>query len=186
MDFDQKGFHQQTQKIERLLNTVESTSDPHLRAVAVELMQSVMEMHCAGVERLMEIVFESGAPGREIIQCFAEDELVSGLLLLYDLHPLTMETRITQALEKVRPLLQSHGGNVELLEVKEGLVRLRLKGSCRSCPSSAETLKLAIETAIYEAAPDVTAIIAEAPESAPANGLVQLAGRSNNQGYANA
>ena len=184
MDFDQREFQQRTQKIERLLNTVESTSDPHLRAVAVELMQSMMEMHGASVERLMEIVFESGAPGGEIIQRFAEDELVSGLLLLYDLHPLTMETRIAQALEKVRPFLQSHGGNVELLDVKEGVVRLRLAGSCRSCPSSTETLKLAIEKTIYEEAPDVTSIIAEAPEPAPANGLVQLAGRSNNYGYA--
>jgi Fe-S cluster biogenesis protein NfuA len=177
MHFDQKNFQPQTQKIERLLSTLESTSDPHLRAVATELMQSVMELHGAGLERMMEIVFESGASGGRIIQRFGEDELTSGLLLLYDLHPLTMETRVVQALEKVRPFLNSHGGNVELLGVSEGVVRLRLAGSCRSCPSSAETLKNAIEKAIYEAAPDVAAIIAEAPGSAPANGLVQLMGR---------
>jgi Fe-S cluster biogenesis protein NfuA len=186
MHFDRKEFQRQTQKIERLLNTIESTSDPHLRTVAVELMQSVMELHSAGLERMMEVIFEAGVPGSEIIERFAGDELASGLLLLYDLHPLTMETRIAQAVEGVRPFLQSHGGNVELLDVKEGLVRLRLTGSCRSCPSSTETLKLAIEKAIYEAAPDVTAIIAEAPESAPANGLVQITGVSHKHSYANA
>ena len=64
-----------------------------------------------------------------------------------------------QALEKVRPYLFSHGGNVELLEVTdEGAVSLRLEGSCHGCPSSQITLKYSIEEAIYAAAPDVTAI----------------------------
>jgi Fe-S cluster biogenesis protein NfuA len=181
MHFDRKEFQRRTQKIERLLNTVESASDPHLRAVAVELMQSMMELHSAGLERMLEIAYEAGVPGNEIIERFAEDELTAGLLLLYDLHPLTIDTRIANALKKVRPFLQSQGGSVELLDVTEGSVRLRLAGSCRSCPSSTETLKLAIEKAIYEAAPDVIDIIAESSESAPASGLVQLTGLPGDQ-----
>ena len=59
------------------------------------------------------------------------------------------------ALDEVRPYLASHGGDVELLGVEDGVVRLRLEGSCNGCPSSAMTLKLAIEEAIARAAPDV-------------------------------
>ena len=80
------------------------------------------------------------------------------ILLLHGLHPLDLETRVRQALDKVRPLLRSHGGNVELLGLAGGVARLRMLGSCDGCPSSAMTLKTAIEEAIYEKAPDVTAI----------------------------
>ncbi len=63
---------------------------------------------------------------RRVLDTCAGDEVVAGLLLLHGLHPLDVETRVRQALESVRPLLRSHGGNVELLEVREGVVRLRL------------------------------------------------------------
>jgi len=87
---------------------------------------------------------------------------VGSLLLLYGLHPVDLETRVRGALEKTRPYLRSHGGNVELVDVDEsGAVRLRLQGSCHGCPSSAMTLKLAIEQAIHDAAPDVTSISVE-------------------------
>ena len=60
------------------------------------------------------------------------------------------------------PYLKSHGGNVELVAIDGvGVVRLRMQGSCHGCPSSAVTLKLAIEQAIHEAAPDVSAILVE-------------------------
>jgi Fe-S cluster biogenesis protein NfuA/nitrite reductase/ring-hydroxylating ferredoxin subunit len=149
------------QRIDELTRKVEALPDPEARAVAVELLQSLMEFHGAGIERMLEIAAETGAAGQSVIEDFARDELVAGMLLLYGLHPVALETRVLQALDKVRPYLHSHGGNVELLGLDEGVVRLRLEGSCKSCPSSAMTLKLAIEEAIYEAAPDVAAIEAE-------------------------
>ena len=107
-----------------------------------------------------------GQPGDAIIDSFARDDLVGSLLLLYGLHPLDIETRVHQALEKVRPYLGSHGGNVELLGVTQaGVVHLRLQGSCHGCPSSAMTLKLAIEEAIYAAAPDIVALEVEGSSS---------------------
>ena len=175
--FDQNDVHQRLQKIENLVQTIESSADPLVRASAVELMQSVMELHGAGIERMLEIVFESG--GSEIIDQFAEDDLAANLLLLYGLHPLDLETRVMQALDKVRPYLQSHGGNVELLGVADTVVRLKLQGSCNGCASSAMTLKLAIEEAIYEAAPDVTGLEVEGVSGeSPRSGLVQLTPRN--------
>ncbi|HEV2914839.1 MAG TPA: NifU family protein [Pyrinomonadaceae bacterium] len=172
-----KEFQQRVQRVEELLREIETVADPDTRAKAVELVQSLMDFHGAGLERLMELVAEAGEPGYAIFDDFARDGLVGSLLLLYGLHPLDLETRVVQALGKVRPYLGSHGGDVELLSIEEGgVVRLRMQGSCHGCPSSAMTLKLAIEEAIYEAAPDVTAIEVEGVVQPPAgtSGLVQL------------
>jgi Fe-S cluster biogenesis protein NfuA/nitrite reductase/ring-hydroxylating ferredoxin subunit len=81
-----------------------------------------------------------------------------------------VETRVVKALEEVRPYLQSHGGNVELLGIAGGVARVRMQGSCDGCPSSAVTLELAIEEAVQKAAPDLEGIEAEGvtePQPAP-------------------
>jgi Fe-S cluster biogenesis protein NfuA len=101
----------------------------------------------------------------------AGDDVVAHLLLLHGLHPVPLEARVRGALAEVRPYLESHGGNVELLGVDDGVVRLRMQGSCSGCPSSTMTLKLAIEEAIHKAAPDVQDVVAE-DEARPA--LIQL------------
>jgi Fe-S cluster biogenesis protein NfuA/nitrite reductase/ring-hydroxylating ferredoxin subunit len=81
---------------------------------------------------------------------------------------------VQAALDEVRPYLDSHGGDVELLSVDEGVVRLRMQGSCKGCPSSAATLKLAIEDAIHKHAPDVEAVEADGAVPEPEPGPVSL------------
>ncbi|MFC5929659.1 hypothetical protein D6T64_06955 [Cryobacterium melibiosiphilum] len=105
------------------------------------------------------------APGASsIVDALVSDELISGLLLVHGLHPQDAPTRVAAALESVRPYLGSHGGDVELLGLSDdGVVRLRLLGSCNGCPSSSVTLKLAVEDAIERAAPEVTRIDVEQP-----------------------
>jgi Fe-S cluster biogenesis protein NfuA len=184
---EEKAFQRLSQRIEGLIARIEAAPDPNVRADALNLAQSLMDLHGAGLDRLMEIVARAGASGYALMDDFAGDDLVASLLLLYGLHPYDLETRVMAALAETRPFLQSHGGDVELLGVTDGMVRLRLAGSCRSCSSSTMTLKLAIERAIYEAAPDVTEIVTEGQialeEPATANGLVQLEGLSNNGGF---
>src|ERR1700730_8725088 len=166
----EKTSQKRIQRIEQLIQKIDSVADPVLRASAVELVQSLMELHGEGINRLLEIVSEDAA-GQAMIDNLGRDELVGGLLMLYGLHPVDFQTRVIEALDKVRPYLKSHGGNVELLGVDEGMVHLQMVGSCHGCPSSAMTLKLAIEEAIYEAAPDVTEIrvdgVVEQPAVAP-------------------
>ena len=166
------------EKIEALISKIENLPDGELRADMLALVQALMDFHGAGLERMMELVSEAGEPGYAIFDSFAADERVGNLLMLYGLHPLSLETRVLQALDKVRPYLDSHGGNVELLGIDEGVVRLRMNGSCKSCPSSSVTLKLAIEEAIYAAAPDVVAIEAEnvTQQETVATGFVQIGG----------
>jgi Fe-S cluster biogenesis protein NfuA/nitrite reductase/ring-hydroxylating ferredoxin subunit len=179
---EQKEFQTRMQQVEGLIHRIESLPDAEARTVALELVQALMEFHGAGLDRLMEIVAGAGDAGYTIFDSFAGDGLVASLLLLYGLHPVPLETRVMQALEKVRPYLDSHGGNVELIGIEGEVVRLRLEGSCKTCPSSSMTLKLAIEEAIMNAAPDVVAIEAEGVTEQPSaqTGFVQIGKREGN------
>jgi Fe-S cluster biogenesis protein NfuA/nitrite reductase/ring-hydroxylating ferredoxin subunit len=147
------------EQIEDLVLKLETGPEAELRGTAKELVQALMEFHGAGLERVLEILRGRGDADATMDQ-LAQDELVQSLLLLYGLHPVDVESRVREALDKTRPYLRSHGGNVELVSIEaDGSVRLRMQGSCHGCPSSAVTLKLAIEQAIREAAPDVTSIV---------------------------
>jgi Fe-S cluster biogenesis protein NfuA len=158
----QAEFERRMAMVDELVRTLETAADPGARAAAQDLVRAVMDLNAAGLERIMQMAQRSGEAGRRLADQFTQDGLVSSLLLLYGLHPSDLETRVRGALDKTRPYLESHGGNVELVEVDEtGTVRLRLQGSCHGCPSSSLTLKLAIERAIQEAAPDVSEILVE-------------------------
>ncbi|HEX4467134.1 MAG TPA: NifU family protein, partial [Solirubrobacteraceae bacterium] len=104
-----------------------------------------------------------------------DDELVSHLLLLHGLHPVPVEERVLGALQGVLPYLESHGGSVQLLGVEQGVAHLRMEGSCSGCPSSSMTLKLAIEDAVFKAAPDIEEVRAEgAVEPVTDAGFLQI------------
>lgn len=175
-----KEIESQIESIDGMVRVLEKSTDPALRSKAKELVQALMTLHGACLEQMLEITNQAGAPGKLIVDKFASDGLVQSVLLLYGLHPVDLETRVLRAIEKTRPYLRSHGGNVELVKIDdEGVVTLRLEGNCDGCPSSAATLKTAVEEAIYEAAPDVTGILtpgvaAATPKTQPV-GFVPLA-----------
>jgi len=143
-------------RIEELLGRIRSAGDPATAETAEEIVRLVVELYGAGLERTVELA------GPEVLERLVGDELVASLLVLHGLHPKDTETRVVEALDQVRPYLGSHAGGVELVGVDpEGVVHLRLEGSCDGCPSSTMTVKLAIERAIEEAAPEVTAVEVE-------------------------
>jgi Fe-S cluster biogenesis protein NfuA/nitrite reductase/ring-hydroxylating ferredoxin subunit len=169
MLLDEGGLQERVARVETLLGEIEALEDPNARQKAAEIVQVLLDLYGEGMARMMETVSQ-GDERERTFQAFADDELVSHLLLLHGLHPLAVETRVVRALEEVRPYLQSHGGDVELLGVEGGVARLRMQGSCDGCPSSAMTLKLAIEEAVQKAAPDLEGIEAEGvaePKPAP-------------------
>jgi Fe-S cluster biogenesis protein NfuA/nitrite reductase/ring-hydroxylating ferredoxin subunit len=149
-------------QVEGLLGELESLADPTARDTALETVQAVLELYGTGLERIVASV------GPLQVTALAGDELVEHLMLLHGLHPVGVEDRVRDALESVRPYLGSHGGDVELIGVTDGVARVRMSGSCEGCPASAMTLKLAIEDAVLKAAPDVDAV--EAEEEGAGNG----------------
>jgi Fe-S cluster biogenesis protein NfuA len=145
------------ERIETLLDQLEG------RPEVDELVQALLELYGEGLRRIA---------ARFDMRELAGDELVDHLLFLHGLHPVPLEQRVSGALDEMRPYLDSHGGDVRLLGVEDGVVRLQLQGSCSGCPSSAVTLRQGIEQAIYRAAPDVDRIEAEDAPAAPA--LLQI------------
>jgi Fe-S cluster biogenesis protein NfuA/nitrite reductase/ring-hydroxylating ferredoxin subunit len=149
---DDRETGERIARLEALLEELEGLEEP-ARSLATETVQSLVDLYGEAFARLIE----GGHIGPEV----ADDELISHLLLVHDLHPVDLEARVRTALEEVRPYLGSHGGGVELLGVEDGVARLRLEGSCDGCPSSTATVRLAIEDAIRKAAPDIEAVEAE-------------------------
>ena len=149
------GLNQQARELQTLIDRAQQLPDPAARAVFEQCLQSVLAFYGEGLARLLEVVSQSGEAGNVLVQRFAEDPAIAGLLLIHGLHPVDLNTRLQQALDKVRPYLESHGGNVELLSLENGVARLRLRGACKTCPSSSVTLELAVRRALEEACPDL-------------------------------
>jgi Fe-S cluster biogenesis protein NfuA/nitrite reductase/ring-hydroxylating ferredoxin subunit len=132
------------------------------QAKSEELVRALVVFYGEGLERLLGVVHEaSGDRSAAIFAALCEDRYVENLLALHDLHPLSLEDRVRAALDGIRPYLESHEGNVELLRVADGIAYVRLGGSCDGCQSSAATLKNAVETAILERVTELTAVLAE-------------------------
>jgi len=70
-----------------------------------------------------------------------------------------MKEKVEKALEKIRPLLQRDGGDIELIDVADGVVKVKLRGACGSCPMSAMTLKIGVEKQLKEEIPEVKEVI---------------------------
>jgi Fe-S cluster biogenesis protein NfuA len=174
-----KEFQQRTERIDALIKKVSELPDNTARATALELLQELMNMNAFVLNRMLDLTAQAGEPGDELIEKFATDPIISGLLVLYDLHPDDLETRIVRALDKVRPYLKSHGGDVELIGINESVVNLRLVGSCNGCAGSTATLKTAVEQAIFEAAPEIATVVADGTVQSASNetagGFVPLA-----------
>jgi Fe-S cluster biogenesis protein NfuA len=121
----------------------------------------VVQMYGAGLELIVARLFGAGDDGQRLAVELTEDPLVATLLMIHDLHPVPLEQRVQDALESVRPYMESHGGNVELLSLEDGVARLHLRGSCSDCSASSVTLELAIKQALEEAAPDLAGLEVE-------------------------
>jgi Fe-S cluster biogenesis protein NfuA len=157
-----KELQKRMQRIGEIVEQLESTADPHARAMAKELLESLMALHGAALERILELASEAGEAGETIIRKCGRDEVVSSLLLLYGLHPEDLRTRVTRALEKSKGYLESHSGSAELVSIGEdGTVAVRLAVKPNGCGSTAATVKSTLEAAIQDAAPDATTIVVE-------------------------
>ena len=158
-------------RVQELQARLDAAGDSATREVAEELVAAVVQMYGVGLEQIFSALAADGEAGERIAAGLAEDPEVASLLLIHDLHPVPLETRIHEALEKVRPYMESHGGNVELLSLQDGVARIRLEGSCSDCRASSVTLELAIKQALEEAAPDLWGLEVEGINEDPTTGM---------------
>jgi Fe-S cluster biogenesis protein NfuA len=170
---DNAEFQEHAAKIEQLVDRVNAIPDDDARTAALELMQSLMDLHGAGVTRIVEVLSEAGEASRSSLNKLGSDPLLCGLFVLYGAHPVALEDRVTKAIEKVAPQLRKQGGSAELLGIEEDTVRIAIHSSGNGCHSSPDALKQAVEQAIREAAPEVVEVVADGVSDAK-TGFVPL------------
>ncbi len=151
---DLSEVQQRLQRVEALVATVQRTADPSVRAATQELVEAILELHGAGLDRMLEIVSGVADNGDAMLDRFSRDELVASLLLLHGLHPVAFEARVHAAIDALGPALRGQGGAVELLAIEEGIVRVRLTRRGQGC-SGSTALQQTIRDAFYKAAPDL-------------------------------
>jgi len=145
-------------RVQSLSAAVDALPDPRARELAQELVSAVIAMYGDGLARIIEANSASREAGSTILDQLAQDGAVASLLLIHDLYPVGLEERVIEALDTVRPYMESHGGNVELLGIEDGVARLKLHGSCDGCAASRATLELAIKQALDEHCPDLVGL----------------------------
>ncbi|MEP7065929.1 MAG: NifU family protein [Gemmatimonadota bacterium] len=158
------------ERIEALVGELAVLADPVARRKAEDLLQAVVRFYGAGLERMLEIVDQQPDDvANQLFGRFSDDSLVASLLLLHGLHPQDAESRIRNALAKVR----AHGVDVALIELQGEVARVRVTKNADGRGPSAATVRHAIEEAIAAAAPEVADLDIEGLEG-DAIPLVQL------------
>lgn len=163
-------FQEQVRQLGQLIAQFELMPENPQKAACKQLVQLLMDVHGAGLDRIMEIVFEAEA-GPAIIEKLGQDAVTSSLLLLYSLHPDDLETRVHTAVDRLRPRLRKVSYSVDLTRVYEGTVEVRVTStsSGHSCGSTLKEVRAMVEDGIFEFAPDITSLEIHGLEE-PANG----------------
>jgi Fe-S cluster biogenesis protein NfuA/nitrite reductase/ring-hydroxylating ferredoxin subunit len=139
-------FDQAVAALETLVGTLERDGDER----ALELLRLMDAIHRPALELLL-----AGSP---------EHPIAAAVLAMYELVPLDEHTQVEEALDEVRPYIESHGGALELLGVEGGVVHVRMSGSCHGCAASAMTLRRGVETKLRERIPWFEEIVAHEPD----------------------
>jgi Fe-S cluster biogenesis protein NfuA/nitrite reductase/ring-hydroxylating ferredoxin subunit len=145
-------------RVQTLTEQVDALADVRARTLAQDLVTAVITMYGDGLARIMATIAGARDAGATILDELAQDGAVASLLLIHDLYPVSLQDRVLEALDTVRPYMESHGGDVRLLGLEAGVARLALEGSCNGCAASRATLELAIKQALEEHAPDLAGL----------------------------
>lgn len=148
-------------RVQALTEDLAELPDPRARERAEQLVGAVIELYGEGMRRIVDALEEGGEGVADLRARLVEDGVVASLLLIHDLYPVPLADRVQEGLDEVRPYLDSHGGGVQLLGIEDGVARIRLEGSCKTCPASSATLELAVKQALDDAAPDLEGLIVE-------------------------
>lgn len=157
---------QRLHHLDALIREMEEGPESPARARARQIVRAALDLHAGALTRMMELVTASGAAGRPLVEAFARDPLVAGILFLHELHPLDLETRVRSAVEDLAPSLRAHGAGVASIAIADGAVRLRLERLAGRGGPPAAAIRSKVEDAILAAAPDAARVEIDVPEDA--------------------
>ena len=127
---------------------------PEVQKPALDLKSAIEAFHKLGLTKIIQLLKEDSR-GKEILFELVDDPAVYALFQMHGLVREDPTAKAARVLDSVRPYMQSHGGDVELVEVREDTVVVRLSGSCNGCSMSAITLRNTVEEAIHEHMPQI-------------------------------
>jgi Fe-S cluster biogenesis protein NfuA/nitrite reductase/ring-hydroxylating ferredoxin subunit len=166
-----------TEALEALFRRADAHSDRAVRELVLDISEAVMHLHHDALFRIV-VLLRNVPGGSETLEVLRGDQIVGPVLAehgLLDTPAEWLEARVVGALDKVRPYMHGHGGDIELLEVRDGVARLRLQGACHGCGSSIITLKMGVEQILKEAVPELTGIEVEGlPAQKVPEGFISL------------
>ena len=169
---DDPGFQGRIERIEGLIHRMEAIPNAGQRNEMRELLQAVLELNGAALERMLGIISEAGDSELKIADALTQDALVASVLLLHGLHPQDFETRVRLAIEKNESVLRGYGARVVLLGTPGKEIRMEVRGVDNA--PTAKAVRGVLEEAIYEAAPDAAAMTILGLEQFETSGFVPL------------
>jgi Fe-S cluster biogenesis protein NfuA/nitrite reductase/ring-hydroxylating ferredoxin subunit len=148
---------------------LEQLPQPELKAQIFTVLQLIDQLHRPSVARMASFLKE-----KNLWEESLNDGHIHLLFTLYDQLPLDELTQVEDALQSVRPYIESHGGDLEVLKVEDGIVHVKLKGSCQSCSASSATLTLGVETALREGYANFKQMVVHEPNELPKGDWIEL------------
>ncbi len=156
--------------VEAALTEVKGMPIDH-RTRAIALKDAVEAFHKAGLTTIVRTL-KADPRGMELLLGLADDPGVYALFAMHGIVKADLRTRVASVVETVRPYTQSHGGDVELVDVRDGVVYVKMAGACNGCSMSAVTLRNGVEEALREQCPEITAI--EVVPNEPTQAVIPL------------
>jgi len=165
-------FQGRIERIEGLIHRLEAIPDVAQRNEMRELLQAVLELHGAALERMLAIVSEVSGPELGSSEALLRDSLVASVLLLHGLHPRDLDARVRGAIEKAQGVLRGYGARVTFAGAPGRNVRLEVRGV--DAAHTAKAVRAVLEEEIYEAAPDAASVVILGLEHFETPGFVPL------------
>ena len=152
-DVEHMPYAEVMMRVGELAEELLSHPDPAVARKVEEMLDWVDAFHREGLGRLVEMI--RSWRGEIFLESVARDEVTGTFLATYDLGELPAADTgaadaVAEALEEIRPYVESHGGTISVDSILDGVVKVRMLGSCDGCPSSAATLTVGVEQALRE------------------------------------
>jgi hypothetical protein len=170
MSFD-GDLQARSAEIDEQARLIEKCADPATRNAALGLLRSIMELHESALQEILQIIAQKCTDPGSILDAFGKRPLIHSVLILHDLHPHPLETRVVHALEELQPKLRRNNAEARLIGIDEGVVRVFIEAHDLH-GTKCDTLKATVEKALIDAAPDAQIRVESAPEPEP--GFVPL------------
>ena len=172
---EQSGLREASERLDALLREVDTHADPAARQRASEIVELLMTLHRAALDRVLTLAADPAAGGPALVAQIGDDPIAGPILLAHDLHPHSVEVRVSRTVERLRPVIAARGCRVENVRVEPPAAHLVVKGLAAVQAEAAASLRQAIESAILERAPELTSVVFDArPGEVAVSGLIQI------------